>query len=620
MCGICGFAVKKLDFDARERLMSMNGPMVRRGPDEEGYFLKDGAGLAVRRLSIVDLSGGSQPIHNENKDIWVTANAEIYNFHDLAERLRSKGHKFYTKSDVEVIAHAYEEWGVDFLGQVRGMFAISIWDDRLKCLILARDRFGIKPLVYMPVDDGIYFSSEIRSLEACRGPDLKLDAQSLYMYLSFNYVVQPRTIYEGVKCLQPAHYLVYKEGKIEERRYWDAGSSALARPGGKQQKEDEVDSAIDESVKAHLIGDVPIGIFLSGGIDSSIVLRHFSRHQDNIPAFSVGFSEPSHDETRFARIVSERYGAEHFVDIIDGGRFLGEFPEIVSGLDEPFADSSMVGVHFLAKMANKRVKVVLTGEGGDEVFGGYDTYIADAVAPYYRMLPGFIKNAASGAAGLLPVTGKKVGLDEKLRRFVKFADLEPSYSHLYWRRIFDDRDIRQLASPEIANEKTLSGLDDFYRPYFERSDRLKGVYKYKYLDLNTYLPSDMLTKVDRMCMANSVEARVPLLDHIFIEKVFGHQSKKLLRKILAEDLPACVTSRKKEGFNMPLKKWLKEERGFRDMLFDETDKLCRLSEVKFDADYIRSLYASHVSGKEDNAYKLYNLLVFAMWRNSRGNN
>lgn len=613
MCGICGFVQKDRKFEAKDRLSRMNAVMANRGPDDEGYFWDQDAGLAMRRLSIVDLEGGRQPIHNEDKTVWCVANAEIYNFRELTGDLQSRGHVFYTKSDVEAVVHSYEEWGLDFASKLRGMFAIALWDQKQKRLVLARDRIGIKPLLYTKTPQGIFFSSESRSFRGCPGFKAEVDMQSAYMYFSLNYVIQPRSIYSNVFFVRPAHCLVYENNSIKELEYWQINSTAE-----KTLQKNEIDEALQDAVSSHLIGDVPLGIFLSGGIDSSILLRHFSKFQGNITAFSIGFSETSFDETPFAAIVAKKYGARHITETIDAKKCFEELPAIISGLDEPMADSSIIGVHFLSKLARQHVKAVLTGEGGDEVFGGYETYTADTLAPVYRKFPAALRSVLKKSVNSMPVSEEKVTFGEKLRRFVKYADLDGYHPHLFWRRIFDCNELAKL-----FKDRTFEVSDNVFdvccTDHYKAMDDIKGTGRYKFFDIKTYLPSDMLVKIDRAGMANSLEARVPLLDHYFIEKAFQSRNKDVLRQILSEELPDSITKRRKAGFNMPINSWLKREKQLKDLLFDSLNTFNRKGSFRFDMDYVEKLHGRHVCGREDNGYKLYNLIVYALWSNSLAN-
>lgn len=621
MCGICGIIKRKGEIST-ERIELMTNRLIHRGPDDTGFYFNDNIGLGFRRLSIIDLEKGHQPMTNENNTIWVIFNGEIYNFKELRKLLENKGHIFKTLSDTEVIVHSYEEWGVDFVKKVKGMFGLAIWDSGNHQLVLARDRIGIKPLYYAFTETGLYFASEIKSLLVNKEEiNTQIDLEALNLYLTFNYISAPLTIFKGIKSLLPSHLLVYKSGQVMIREYWDIQNNDLNL---NQIKEEEyiklLNDQFEDSIRNHLASDVPVGAFLSGGLDSSAVVAFMSGiKKEPFKTFSIDFGEKSYSELNYAKIVANHFKTEHHWEIVkpDIQTFL---PKIVAHFDEPFADSSAIPLYFLSKLAKEHVKVVMTGDGGDELFAGYETYIADTLIQFYSKIPKTFKSIFQKIAKMLPVSHKKVSIDFKAKRFVDGANLPPMLAHLYWRMIFTESGKRKILNNNVIQSFSDKNIETFLSVFFEKANKLIGVNRFCYFDIKAYLPNDMLVKVDRMTMANSLEARVPLLDSDLVElalripskfKIKGLKTKYIFRKALNEKLPKVILNRKKAGFNVPIAIWINNN--LREMFWDTLiSKTNGFSEF-IDLEYVKTMLNEHHKHIKDHSHQLYGLLVFSLW-------
>jgi asparagine synthase (glutamine-hydrolysing) len=619
MCGIAGFVespTARSPFgpdESHARIHRMCDVIRHRGPDDEGVFVDEGVALGMRRLSIIDLSTGHQPIHNEDRTVWIVFNGEIYNFRELRAELEAAGHRFYTSTDTEVIVHAYERWGTTAIARLRGMFGLAIWDLRSKSLLVARDRIGIKPLYYAEANGRLYFGSELKSLlEAPELPrDLDLDA--LDHYLSFLYTPRDRSIFTSVRKLPPGHLLTWQNGKVRVERYYQL-------PAGETYSGSEADAVGDlravlcDAVRSHLISDVPLGAFLSGGIDSSLVVGLMTQTSGaRVKTFSIGFDEPAFDELEHARRVARHFGTDHheFVVKPDG---VGILDALISHFDEPFADSSAIPTWYVSEMARKHVTVVLSGDGGDELFGGYDRYVPHPrVIAFDRYSPRALRNVAAIAAARLPhgVRGKN---------FLRHVGRDDQGRYLDSIRFFSTDEKPSLLSRDVLRQLSATDPESRLASHFERYAQLPWPSQMMRFDAETYLPEDVLTKVDRMSMAHSIESRVPLLDNEVIEfasslpasmKIKGGRRKHVLKEVAATLLPAEILDRRKQGFGVPLGTWFRGN--LRELFADTLLSPASLQRGYFQPLFVRQLVDEHLSGKRDHSLRLWQLVVFEKW-------
>src|SRR5262245_11339963 len=622
MCGIVGMSGPELMENAaaaRDQLARMLGVIEHRGPDDEGHYVEPGIAMGMRRLSIIDLATGRQPISNEDGSIWIVFNGEIYNHRELRETLLARGHKLRTRSDTETIAHLYEDEGERCVERLRGMFAFAIWDRRERRLFLARDRVGKKPLHYALAGRTLVFGSEIKSILQHPGVKREVNLRAISDFLSFGYVPDPATAFAGVYKLPPGHTLTFKDGLISARRYWDFDYSGdLDERGLREPREEDyverLRELIAESVRVRLESEVPLGAFLSGGIDSSLVVAMMAREM-KVKTFSIGFSDAGFDELRYARIAARHFDADHheFVVTPDVCRLV---EEIVWHHDEPFADVSSVPTYVVSKMASEHVTVALSGDGGDEVFGGYERYVVDRRRRRYERVPAFLRRAILRASQALPqgAYGK---------RFLRNIALEPAARYVDSVTYFDRDSQLNLLSDDAR--RALAGYDPARR--FERtfaaSAARSRLERLLYLDSKTYLPGDILVKVDRMSMANSLELRSPLLDHRLIEfaqtipaslKLRGLETKYILKRAAAGLIPEEIINRPKQGFDVPIRRWFNHE--LREMLDDRLRSARARERGDFNHRAVLAVLDEHRRGARDNARHLWSLLVLELWRRS----
>lgn len=622
MCGIVGIVERDLSRPVvADDLARMVQQLHHRGPDEEGSITLPGVGLGMRRLAIVDLKSGQQPIPNETGDIKVVANGEIYNFRELQQELESFGHRFRSKdSDIEVLVHAYEQWGEDFLVRLRGMFALAIWDGRTQTLIAARDRAGEKPLYWTLTPRGLLLASEVKALLVRPDVSRELDPVSLDQFLTYEYILAPRTLLKGVHKVPPAHFLRYKDGEATVHRYWDAADVEV-KAWDDREAAAALRAALDTAVRRQLMAEVPLGAFLSGGIDSSSIVGLMSLASNQaVNTFSIGFSDGTYNELPYAREVAALFKANHRER--QASPDLGDmFERLIVHLDEPFADVSLFPTFSVSELAREHVKVVLSGDGGDELFGGYDAYQAQALAAKLGWMGDALMPALAGVASALPPTQKKKGLVNKVKRFSAGATTAPSdIGHYRWMVYLGAREKSRLYSTRLRDAL---GATDVYAPVrdalgrFGHDDLLN---RQLYADLSLYLADDILVKVDRMSMATSLETRAPFLDADVMELAFsmpGHlkirngERKWILKQAMRDVLPAGILNRRKEGFSIPMKNWLRHELQplMRDLL--SRDRVSRRG--LFDADVVEQLMNDHVTGKENHAHTLFPLMVFERW-------
>jgi asparagine synthase (glutamine-hydrolysing) len=599
--------------------------MVHRGPDSHGEFIGDEVALGMRRLSIVDVDGGRQPLYNEDGQIQVICNGEIYNSPALARELESRGHRLRTRSDVEVIAHLYEEEGVEVAKRLDGMFGFAIWDRRARRLVLGRDRVGIKPLYVARVGDRLVFGSEAKCLIA-GGVEPALEPSALHDYLTLGYVAGPASIFKGVTQLPPGHVLVAEPGRgggsVRTEAYWQlAGHCERSNTQGLPKTDadwiEEFTETLKGAVESHLMADVPLGVFLSGGLDSgSIVALMHELGVKPIRTFTIGFEEKSFSEADDARRVAERYGTEHH-ELIVKPDAVSLLPTLVRHFDEPFADSSAIPVWYVSELARRHVTVVLSGEGGDEVLAGYETYRARKIASLYSKLPHAIGGRLVPAiARRLPVSHAKVSFDYKAKRFTTGAYLSPAAGHLWWKTILDEDMKAELYSHGAEGRRPTSRL--FEQLYAESDgtdlDRLQ------YVDARLYLPADILVKVDRMSMAHSLEARVPFLDRAVVEvcrrmppslRLRGLTTKWVLRQAMKTRLPNEVLYGKKRGFNVPMPAWLAG--GLKDFTRDVLAPSRVRRQGLFDPAAVERIVTEHVTRRVDHSRAIWTLLVLSVW-------
>ena len=624
MCGICGIYKYGSGLPVeRGDLKAMNDLLVHRGPDDEGYYEKDAVGLAMRRLSIIDVSSGHQPLSNEDGSIWIVFNGEIYNFQELREKLIEKGHVFKTKSDTETIVHLYEEKGKDFVKDLRGMFAIAIWDKKRDRLLLARDRMGKKPLFYAVTPGAIAFASELRALLAAPGIPREVDLRAVDAYLTLQYIPSPLSIFKAVKKLEPASVLTLEDGKVTIEKYWDLplGAEKLSLPVA--EIKERLYAELLEATKIRLISEVPLGAFLSGGIDSSVVVALMARSSSApVKTFSIGFKEAAFSELGYARQVAEMYGTKHTEFVVEAN-MVDVLEKLVRHYGEPYADSSALPSYFVSRETRKSVTVALNGDGGDEAFGGYLRYVAMKVDSYWRHMPGGVKKAMLGAAKLFPQKAP-YGLFWRARKFMAASLMQdPSQRYLSTVSYFGPDEKKGLFSPAFENA---IGSDLRYGEKY-----ITGLYKIpagqdlqntlSYVDFHSYLPECLMTKMDIASMANSLEARSPFLDHKVIEFAFSlpgniklkglNGTKWILKETFKDMLPKQIYSRGKMGFGIPLGPW------FRGELKDYWAGTClsakALGRGYFNKEHLFRLWDEHQSGARDHGYKLWALLMLELW-------
>jgi asparagine synthase (glutamine-hydrolysing) len=599
-----------------ERLRAMSATLVHRGPDSDGELLDGPVGLAARRLSIIDLEHGDQPIANEDGTVHVVQNGEIYNFRELRAELERAGHRFSTRCDTETLVHLYEEHGEGFAERLRGMFAVAVWDARRRKLVLARDRYGIKPLYYRDEAGELAFASELRALP--RG-DVDLDA--LESFLAFNSVPAPYSIFAGTRKLPAGHLLVWEEGRVRIERYARPAPAPASevRADGPAELAEELRARLRDSVRAHLIADVPVGVLLSGGVDSSLLAALAAQESgEPVHTFSIGFEERSFDELDDARSVATMYGTRHEELVLrpDAALLL---PRLAEAFDEPFADSSALPTYLVSELAARHVKVALSGEGGDELFGGYYTYAADLLALRVgRFAPG-----VRPLVERLPSSSRRASFDYKAKRFVRGANLPPLERHHAWKEIFSDEARAELTGMRLGSDPmsgSRSDPVDLLRARFAETEGADLLARLQDVDLGTYLVDDLLVKTDRASMAHSLEARVPYLDPLVTGlalalptrlKVRGLRKKVLLRKAAAPMLPRRIVYGRKRGFSIPAAAWLRGELEpfARDVLAPETLR----RQGFFRPDPVTRLLDCHVAGEEDLSRQLWGLLAFTLW-------
>ena len=602
MCGIAGF-MGQVENRA-DVIRNMTEVITHRGPDSDGFFTDDNISMGFRRLSIIDLGAGHQPIYNEDKSLVLTFNGEIYNYKDLRKELIAKGHKFYTDTDSEVLVHGFEEWKEDMLPELRGMFGFAIYNTKDNSLFIARDFFGIKPMHYTQIGNDFVYASEIKSILEYPKFEKKFNRKALDSYLSFQYAVPPETFFEGVYCLMPGHYLWYKDGEVETTRYFEARFN----PDEEMTEEEAVDrieKVFENSVNAHKIADVEVGCFLSSGVDSSYVSTYFADQK----TFTVGFDfGEKYNEISWAKNLSEKIGVEHHTHLISSEEFWDAVPTVQYHMDQPLADPSCIALYFVSRLASHYVKVVLSGEGADELFGGYTCYNDPRVFKIYQtIVPHCIRKAIRAICRKLPDIK---GRDYLIRACDKLEERYIGNAFMY--------DYKQkqelLKDPSIATRP-----QDLTRKYYYRCRKYDDVTKMQYLDINMWMVGDILLKADRMSMANSLELRVPFLDKEVFKVASSlptklrcnkHNTKYAMRKAAVRHMPEATAEKEKLGFPVPTRVWLRDEKYYNVV---KTKFKGKTAEKFFNTDVLVSWLDSHFSGKEDNSRRVWTIYVFLVW-------
>ena len=622
VCGIVGNVLARPQAVPDAAILRrMAAQISHRGPDEEGFFIKAPVGLGIRRLKIIDLETGQQPMTGEDRRVQVVFNGEIYNYPELTRLLKAKGHRFTTRSDTEVIVHAFEDRGVGALDDLEGMFAIAIWDENSGQLVLARDRLGIKPLYYAVLPDQLVFGSEIKALLAHPAVGRGLDLRSLSLYLAHEYVPAPRSIFRGINKLPAGHWLSYSHGRVKIEPYWDVRSTGTAEIGETDAVE-RVRAALERAVRQQLVSDVPLGVFLSGGLDSTAVTAFAVQHASGrLRTFSIGFEDPSFDESAHARQVAEVLGTEHHEETMTSRSALDLVPRLPDLLDEPLGDASFLPTYLLARFTRASVTVALSGDGGDELFGGYPTYQAHRLACAYQYVPSWVREAVvRPLVERLRVSPADFSVDFRLKRFVAGMPFDLVDRHAAWLGSFTPAEQHELLNTEILAAMDMPPSYDEFRTLAEQAPGWSWLDRVLYLDLKGYLGEGVLTKVDRASMACSLEVRVPILDRQVVELAFslpgrfklsGLTTKYLLRRMLRGVVPREICSRKKKGFGIPLSHWFRQE------LQPLLRELCSPDMIRrggiFRPQVVDRLIAEHRDRSHDHRKKLYTILAFQLW-------
>ena len=618
MCGIAGIVNTAAD----ERIEAatihrMCQAIVHRGPDDEGIYVKDGIGFGMRRLSIIDLAGGHQPVFNEDGSVWVVFNGEIYNFPQLRSELQSRGHRLSTHTDTEVIVHLYEEMGRDCVHQLRGMFAFALYDQRRRKLLMARDRLGKKPLHYALQGQRLLFGSEIKSILTVAPELATVDNEALLQYMYFGYVPDPLTAFTTIQKLPPGHVLEFEKGRIDVRQYWDLPQYGTQAPRGEEECLEEIEHRLAEAVRIRLISDVPLGALLSGGTDSSTVVALMARASSKpVKTFAIGFRDQDFNEAPYARMVAEKFGTDHHELIVEPN-VLETVKTLTSSLEEPFGDSSMLPTYYVSCLARKHVTVALSGDGGDEIFAGYDRYAIHLRRQAFERIPNWARRFyREQIYPRLPrdMRGKKFSYNVSLpwrERYVDGISFVPAF----------ERDMPLLSDEFRAVLRESGDPEQVMYRYFEQAPATDPVSQMLYVDTKTYMVADILTKVDRMSMATSLEVRVPILDHEFVQwatalpvdwKIRGGKQKYILRKLAERvGVPREVLYRPKQGFALPLVHWMKHE--LKELIITVLLEPRTLQRGYFQARGVEQLLDEHFRGRRDHSGRIWRLLIFELW-------
>lgn len=622
MCGICGIAALRPEAEiSASRLEQMCEALRHRGPDDVGHLVQDEVALAMRRLSIIDLEHGQQPMSNESGDVYAIQNGEIYNYASLGRDLRERGHELVTHSDTEVLVHLYEEMGPDFVRELRGMFAIAIWDRRRHRLVLARDRYGIKPLLYAESKGALAFSSELKSLMQWGQIDRTVSVLALEQYLRFNWVPGVDTIFEQVHSLAPGHMLIAEGGETRIVRFADptsADAQIVAADLGDETLVEELLRRLRDSVRAHLVADVPVGVLLSGGVDSSLLVALAAEQVADLQTFSIGFDNPRFNELPRARLVAERFATDHHELIIDSD-IAALMTRLVETFDQPLGDSSTMPSYLVSELAARHVKVALAGEGGDELFGGYNSYAADLLSRWV----GPLASLAEPLVRRLPDTNSRY--PDRAKRFAQGAALSPVARHCSWLEVWSDETIAQVLTDRSRPLRQAVEPLSVFEQRYAAAGRWNWLTRLQDLDVGTYLVDDLLMKTDLASMAHSLEVRVPYLDPIVADFAYGLSARKkihrwrkkwLLKKAAEELVPTEILKAPKQGFSIPAAAWLRDE--LRDYATDALSEATLRRQGFFEPDVVHALYREHLDNKEDHSRRLWGVLTFTLWAEQYG--
>jgi asparagine synthase (glutamine-hydrolysing) len=623
MCGICGYITGTDQPANREIIGAMNDRLRRRGPDDEGYHLDGNAAIAMRRLSVIDLATGRQPMANEDESVWVVLNGEIYNYLELRIGLESRGHRFRTRSDTEIIVHLYEELEDRFVDELNGMFGVALWDSKRRRLVLARDRMGQKPLFWTRIGPGLAFASEPKALLAHPDVTPQLDPASLRQYLLYEYIPAPGSIFHGVDKLEAGHRLVFEHSQVRIERYWTPA------PVSEASQTPSLDAAAEllwekfrEAVRSQLVSDVPLGVFLSGGIDSSSVVAAMASivPADRIETFTIGFEDPSFDEAGHARAVAEHFHTKHHEETFSVQRMLEVLPEVADYLDEPFGDASVLPMYLLSRFARERVTVALGGDGCDELLAGYPTFQAIRPASIFRAMPNAIQRLARWSIDRLPVRHENFSFDFRAKQFVKGASAAPELAHQIWIGSFADSEQDILLQPDWRSQGNGRSVEAQHMALADSVAGVDLIDRLTRLYCRTYLAEDILTKADRASMAVSLELRAPFMDPGLVSfltslpspyKLHGGETKRVLRRAVASRLPPNILRRRKKGFGIPVARWLNSE--LRELAGDLLAPARIQSQGIFDAQTVQFLLREHWEGRRDNRKGLWTLIMFQLW-------
>ena len=623
MCGITGWV--NLSRNTRDHnedvLHSMCESIVHRGPDSEGIWMDDHAALGMRRLSIIDLKTGDQPMFSEDRSIVTMVNGELYNFREVRAELEKQGHKFATQTDVEIVPHLYQIHGEGFVDHINGMFAIALWDTKRQKLVLARDRFGEKPLYYGVFGGKLIYASEPKALLAHPSVEAQLDLDALRQYLSFDYVPAPRSIYKGISKLPAGHMLRVENGEVTTRRYWNLTWNKNGHRPPLGTAASELRDLLSDAVRMRLVSDVPLGILLSGGIDSSTVAAFAVQHAtEKVKTFSIGFEEDSFDESRYARQVAAHLGTEHYEATLSVDTAADLISDIGTWLDEPLSDGSLIPTFMLSRFVRHHVTVALGGDGGDELFAGYPMYYGHKVAAKYSSIPRFLRSGLiEPIVNRLPVSTKNLSFDYRAKRFVRSSNCDIVTRHHSWFGSFAGSEQTALLTDDVLSQTN----GDIYagpRSVFDECDALSEIERMQCLDINFYMAEDILTKVDRAAMAVSLETRAPFLDprvgqfaaSLPLEyKLHGSTGKYILKKAMSNLLPQSILNRSKKGFGIPIAEWLKGR--LNPMMHDLLSRARLKDQRLFNAEHVQTLIAEHERGIASHHKQLWTLLVFQLW-------
>ena len=612
MCGIAGFTHEDRSVQP-DLIRGATASLIHRGPDQQGVYESQHVSLGAVRLTIIDLVSGEQPLRSEDSDIILVYNGEVYNYPELRVELQERGHRFLTRSDTEVVLHAFLEWDTECFRRLRGMFALALWCESRRRLVLARDRVGIKPLYFCRKGRDIYFSSELKGILHHPDVDRTLDLGGLNCYLRVNYVPAPFTLVQGIEKLPPGHILTWQSGATKIKPYWHCVIPPAEKAWSLSAAKDQLDFLLHESVKEHMVADVPVGLWASGGLDSSTILHYAAKASTKkLKTFSITFKGRSFDESAYIHQVAELYGTEHYeLDLSTDADLQGAIHEFAYYSDEPSADAGCLPVWFLAKMSSQQVTVALSGEGADELFGGYLTYLASRYARAARWLPAALRKMAIAGLRYWPVSDEKISFEYMLKRFLRGSLLPADEGHIFWNGTFSEEEKADIL--QGADSAPMSRI-------LAQMPPAPGIDRYLLFDQQYYLSDDILYKSDRMGMAHSLEVRPPFLDHRLVEfaaslpenyKLRGSQMKFLLRELMKEKLPPAIVRRKKVGFDIPIHDWFRSV--LKPLLLDTlTERAVKETQI-FRWEAVQSVIKRHLERRDNLGYHLWGLLVLFLW-------